>query len=77
VWRSSRPGRLKALFEVDLSRPRSVEVLVSNEFMKLKRSCMDLLREESLGLSGRATTSARGSELYPQVVLAESADAAV
>jgi hypothetical protein len=52
-------------------------VLVSNEFMKLKRSCMDLLREESLGLSGRATTSARGSELYPQVVLAESADAAV
>jgi NitT/TauT family transport system ATP-binding protein len=71
-----RPGRLKALFEVDLSRPRSVEVLVSNEFMKLKRSCMDLLREESLGLSGRAT-SAKGSELHPQVFLPESADAAV
>jgi hypothetical protein len=51
-------------------------VLVSNEFMKLKRSCIDLLGEESLGLSAR-TTSAKGSELYPQVFLAETADAAL
>ena len=48
-----RPGRLKALFDVDLPRPRTVDVLVSKEFMKLKRDCMDLVREETLGLQGR------------------------
>ena len=45
-----RPGRLKALFDIDLPRPRAVDVLVSTEFMRLKRICMDLVREETLGL---------------------------
>ncbi|HEY5707140.1 MAG TPA: ABC transporter ATP-binding protein [Terrimicrobiaceae bacterium] len=43
-----RPGRLKALFDVDLARPRIVDVLVSSEFVKLKRTCLNLLREELL-----------------------------
>ena len=30
-----RPGRLKALFEVDLPRPRIVEALASGEFIEL------------------------------------------
>jgi sulfonate transport system ATP-binding protein len=44
-----RPGRLKALFHVPLPRPRTIGTLVSKDFMKLKRTCMDLLREEMLG----------------------------
>jgi len=44
-----RPGRLKTIIEVDLPRPRKLDVLVSPEFMLLKRNCMALLREETVG----------------------------
>jgi NitT/TauT family transport system ATP-binding protein len=44
-----RPGRLKTIIEVNLPRPRSLDVLVSPEFMLLKRNCMALLREETVG----------------------------
>jgi len=72
-----RPGRLKALFEVDLPRPRIVEALVSREFMKLKRSCMDLLREETLSVPACNKAYAKEADLCRGVFLAESADAAV
>jgi NitT/TauT family transport system ATP-binding protein len=72
-----RPGRLKALFEVDLARPRSVDVLVSRPFMKLKRSCLDLLREETLGIPARSQTRGEDFGFCPKIFLAESADAAV
>ncbi len=42
-----RPGRLKTIVDVDLPRPRKIDVLVSPEFMLLKRNCMALLREEA------------------------------
>jgi NitT/TauT family transport system ATP-binding protein len=45
-----RPGRLKALFDVELPRPRTVDILVSTEFMKLKRNC----GAGSRGNAGRA-----------------------
>ncbi len=45
---TQRPGRLKALFDIGLPRPRTSDTLVSKDFMKLKRTCMDLLREEML-----------------------------
>jgi NitT/TauT family transport system ATP-binding protein len=44
-----RPGRLKTIIDVDLPRPRKLDVLVSPEFMRLKRNCMALLREETVG----------------------------
>jgi NitT/TauT family transport system ATP-binding protein len=44
-----RPGRLKTIIDVDLPRPRNLDVLVSPEFMLLKRNCMALLREETVG----------------------------
>ncbi len=72
-----RPGRLKALFDVGLPRPRTVDMLVSSEFMKLKRICMDLLREESLGLPGRQRRTADELEMRHDVFIAESADAAI
>lgn len=72
-----RPGRLKALFDVDLPRPRSVEVLVSPEFMKLKRSCLALVREETLGALGRNFKPASAARTCQEVFLAEDVDAAV
>jgi ABC-type sulfate/molybdate transport systems ATPase subunit len=72
-----RPGRLKALFDVDLPRPRTMDVLVSVEFMRLKRSCMGLVREETLGLPGHRGKNANQPDISRDVFLAESADAAV
>lgn len=71
-----RPGRLKALFDVDLPRPRTVDVLVSQEFMKLKRSCMDLVREETLGFPWRNERPASKADGCREAFLAESANAA-
>jgi NitT/TauT family transport system ATP-binding protein len=44
---SRRPGRIRADFEVPLSRPRSAEQLTSEDFNRLKRYCLELLREEA------------------------------
>jgi NitT/TauT family transport system ATP-binding protein len=44
---SRRPGRIRADFEVSLPRPRSAEQLTSADFNRLKKFCLDLLREEA------------------------------
>jgi NitT/TauT family transport system ATP-binding protein len=44
-----RPGRLKRVIPVELPRPRKIDVLVSPEFMRLKRECMNQLYEETTG----------------------------
>jgi len=74
---SRRPGKLKSLFDIDLPCPRSVDLLVSSEFMKIKRNCMALVREETLGALGRATKVESEKNSYKPVFLTENADAAV
>ena len=69
-----RPGRLKALLEVNLPRPRSLHALVSKDFMKLKRTCMDLLGEEMLGIPGSVRNPEGGCEVSEGVSLEEPAD---
>jgi NitT/TauT family transport system ATP-binding protein len=71
-----RPGRLKALFDVPLPRPRTIDTLVSKDFMKLKRTCMDLLREEMLGAPAATERRGRDSNLPRDRLLVESADVA-
>jgi len=44
-----RPGRLKAQLEVNLPYPRRTDMLVTGEFMGLKKQCMNLLHEETRG----------------------------
>lgn len=74
---SRRPGKLKSLFDIDLPRPRSVDLLVSSEFMKIKRNCMALVREETLGALGRSVKTSPEQHSYRPVFLSENADAAV
>jgi ABC-type nitrate/sulfonate/bicarbonate transport system ATPase subunit len=45
---TARPGRIKEVVEVDIPRPRSVEVLTSEPFMRLKRRIMRLIHEEAV-----------------------------
>jgi NitT/TauT family transport system ATP-binding protein len=40
---SPRPGRIEATLSVDLPRPREGRVLISPEFMRLKRHAMELI----------------------------------
>lgn len=50
---TARPGRIKAVLEVPLSRPRDYQVKGSPEFLRIKTEVSRLIREESI----RALTS--------------------
>jgi len=45
---TARPGRIKRRLEVNLPRPRSVDVTMSPGFNELKREVLALIREESV-----------------------------
>ncbi len=49
---TARPGRIKAEIVVPLARPRHPSVIVSSEFLALRRGLMSLIREESLKAMG-------------------------
>ena len=66
-----RPGRLKALFDIGLPRPRTTDTLVSKDFMKLKRTCMDLLREEMVGAPAAVRKLEGDCEMSDRVSLEE------
>jgi NitT/TauT family transport system ATP-binding protein len=44
---TARPGRIKEVVDIDLPRPRSVDMLTSAAFMRLKRRIMELIHEEA------------------------------
>lgn len=45
---STRPGRTKAMIEVDIPRPRDFRVLVTDRFVDLKEQAVAAVREEAL-----------------------------
>jgi len=63
---TARPGKVKAEIIVPLERPRHHSVMVSPEFLNLRRELMELISEESL--------KAMGGELSPEVLQGLSAD---
>jgi ABC-type nitrate/sulfonate/bicarbonate transport system ATPase subunit len=53
---SSRPGRLRLRLNVDLPRPRTLDVMSTIRFAELKREVLGIIHQESLreaGLAGR------------------------
>lgn len=49
VVMSARPGRVKAIYDNDLPRPRSMDVQITDRFVELKREVWDLVQEEVMG----------------------------
>jgi ABC-type nitrate/sulfonate/bicarbonate transport system ATPase subunit len=45
---TARPGRIKEMVEIELPRPRTVEMLTSEAFMTIKRRIMQLIHEEAM-----------------------------
>ena len=45
---SASPGRILKDISVPLSRPRNTDVMVSDDFIALKKDCLELIRTESL-----------------------------
>ena len=49
---TARPGTIKAEIEIPLERPRHQSMMMSSEFLALRRGLMSLIREESLKAIG-------------------------
>jgi ABC-type nitrate/sulfonate/bicarbonate transport system ATPase subunit len=56
---TARPGRIKKRLQVDLPRPRSLEVTTSPVFNELKREVLALIREESLRAASEVVSTSR------------------
>lgn len=57
VVMSARPGRIRRVFDVDLPRPRGLDLLTSPEFTALKRQTLEIIYEEGVHIYGSATAS--------------------
>jgi NitT/TauT family transport system ATP-binding protein len=49
---TARPGTIKAEIAIPLGRPRHQSMMMSSEFLALRRGLMSLIREESLKAIG-------------------------
>ena len=47
VVMTARPGQVKDVLEVDLERPRELDMLATDEFTRVKRRALDLIHEEA------------------------------
>ena len=45
---TSRPGRIKQTIQIDLPRPRTIKLLTSPEFLRLKEEAIEAVHEEAL-----------------------------
>ncbi|NVK33970.1 MAG: ABC transporter ATP-binding protein [Rhodobacteraceae bacterium] len=45
---SARPGRIKSTLNIEIERPRNIDVLTSTSFMEYKREILSLMHSESL-----------------------------
>jgi len=49
---TARPGRIKEMIEIEIPRPRSVELLTTPEFIAVKRRIMALIHDEAVRAMG-------------------------
>jgi ABC-type nitrate/sulfonate/bicarbonate transport system ATPase subunit len=57
---TARPGRIKKTIQVDIPRPRSIEVATTPEFNRLRREVFALIREESQRAATEAPRAGTG-----------------
>ena len=62
---SERPGQIRADLRVNLAWPRTSELLVSSEFMELKRRCMELLRSQNRPAKPSVNEGDQGFDCLP------------
>lgn len=43
---SARPGQVKAVYNIDLPRPRKIDVQLTEDYLKIKRKIWSLVEEE-------------------------------
>ncbi|MGD9000990.1 MAG: ABC transporter ATP-binding protein [Granulosicoccaceae bacterium] len=48
VVMSASPGRIIEDIRVDISRPRSPDIITTPEYIEIKKHCLDVIRQESL-----------------------------
>ena len=53
---TARPGSIKAEIPIPLERPRQQAMMMSSEFLALRRGLMSLIREESIKAMGGEIT---------------------
>src|SRR5437879_8532741 len=53
---TARPGTIKAEITIPLERPRQQSMMMSSEFLGLRRGLMSLIREESIKAMGGEVT---------------------
>ena len=53
---TARPGTIKAEIAIPLERPRQQSMMMSSEFLGLRRGLMSLIREESIKAMGGEVT---------------------
>ena len=58
---TARPGRIKAIIDVPIARPRSRAVTDEADFVDIKRRCIDLLARERRGEKATALTGGKAS----------------
>jgi ABC-type nitrate/sulfonate/bicarbonate transport system ATPase subunit len=59
---TARPGRIKAVLEVPLPRPRDYQIKNSPDFLKIKAEVSRLIREESIRALSSSMTEPRSQE---------------
>ncbi|CAN5501224.1 ABC transporter ATP-binding protein [soil metagenome] len=65
VVMSARPGRIRQIFDVDLPRPRGLDLLTSPEFTALKRQTLEIIYEEGVHIYGSEGAPAQVSANAP------------
>ncbi len=65
---SNRPATLREIIEIDLPRPRSLDMLSSTEAYKYKRKAMEILHEEAMKSFKGSDTANEFMEAYSRQV---------
>ena len=62
---TARPGRIKEMVQIELPRPRTVDMLTSDAFIAIKRRIMHLIHEEAMRSVATESGRREPADLHP------------